>query len=60
MNNNTYRKTTGLVFAAITIIHALRLFYGWEAFIGGWTMPFWLSWFAVFFAGWLALSGLRK
>jgi len=30
------------------------------AVIGGWAVPFWFSWFAVFFAGWLAWSGLRK
>lgn len=60
MSNNAYRKTTGVVFAAITVLHTLRLFYGWEAVIGGWTVPFWLSWFAVVFAAWIAWSGLRK
>lgn len=60
MTNNTYRKTTGTVFAVIAVLHALRLLYGWEAMIGDWTVPMWLSWFAVAFAGWLAYSGLRK
>lgn len=60
MSNNAYHKTTGVVFAAITVLHAFRLLYGWEAVIGDWTVPFWLSWFAVVFAGWLAWSGLRK
>ena len=60
MSNNSYRKTTGVVFAVIAVVHALRLFYGWEAVIGGWAVPFWFSWLAVFFAGWLAWSGFRK
>lgn len=67
MSNNVYRKTTGVVFLAITILHSFRLLYGWEAVIGlrldevgGWTVPLWLSWFAVVFAGWLAWSGLRN
>ncbi|OGN03550.1 MAG: hypothetical protein A3A98_02285 [Candidatus Staskawiczbacteria bacterium RIFCSPLOWO2_01_FULL_40_39] len=60
MLNNTYRKITGVVFLAITALHALRLIYGWEAMIGGWAVPIWLSWFAIIFAGWLAWSGLKK
>jgi hypothetical protein len=60
MSNNVYQKITGSVFAIIIVLHILRLFYGWEAVIGGWTVPFWISWFAIFLAGWLAWSGLRK
>lgn len=60
MTNNTYCKTTGTVFAVIAVLHALRLLYGWEAMIGGWSVPMWLSVAAVVFAGWLAWSGLKK
>ena len=60
MNNNTYRKTAGTVFTVIAVLHALRILYGWEAMIGGWSVPMWLSWASIVFAGWLSWSGLKK
>jgi len=29
----------------------LRLLFGWEAVIGGWQVPFWVSWVGIAVAG---------
>lgn len=60
MNNNTYRKVSGTVFAVVAVIHALRLVSGWEVVFGSWALPMWLSVVGVVFAGWLSWTGLRK
>jgi hypothetical protein len=38
------------------VLHALRLLLGWEAVIGGWSVPTWFSWVALALAGYLAYS----
>ena len=60
MTNNSFRKTAGMVFAVVAVVHALRIVFGWEVGIGGWAMPMWLSWLAVVLIGWLSWSGLKK
>lgn len=44
----------GILFVVIGSFHLLRVFYGWEAIIGGIMVPFWASWVAVFVAFYLA------
>ena len=46
-----YLLVSGLVFGAVTVAHILRLAYGWQAQIGGWTVPLALSWLGVIVAG---------
>ena len=60
MNNNTYRKVTGTVFAVVTVMHAVRLVNDWEVVFNGWALPIWLSGVGVVFAGCLAWNGLKK
>ncbi|OGM98614.1 MAG: hypothetical protein A3C71_02895 [Candidatus Yanofskybacteria bacterium RIFCSPHIGHO2_02_FULL_43_15c] len=60
MNNNTYRKVTGTVFAVVAVMHALRLISGWEVVFNGWAIPIWFSLVGVVFAGCLAWNGLKK
>jgi len=60
MNNNTYRKVVGTVFAVVAVVHALRLMSSWDVVLGGWAMPMWLSVVGVVFAGYLAWNGLKK
>lgn len=45
---------------AVAVIHALRLLFDWEVFIGSWFMPMWLSWVALPFVVWMTYSGLKK
>lgn len=57
MDKNTYSLTVAAIFAVIAVVHALRLYFGWEGVIGGWMVPTWLSWLAVLVAGFLAYQG---
>lgn len=62
MNTNTYVRVSGALFGIITVLHLLRLLYGWDAAIGGVVIPLWASGIAVFAAGCLAYTAftLRK
>lgn len=43
MSTKGYLKLTGSVFALIGVLHALRIYYGWEVEIGRIMVPMWLS-----------------
>ena len=62
MNQKTYLSVSGVIFLIIAVLHVLRIAYGWEAMIGGWMMPIWLSWIALVVSGYLAWTarGLMK
>lgn len=47
------------IFAAIGILHLLRVLYEWPAYIGGWVVPMWISWLVVIVAVLLVWSGLK-
>lgn len=46
---------SGVIFAAVAVLHMLRLFYGWTAQIGGWDVPMWFSGGGLVVAALLAL-----
>jgi hypothetical protein len=52
-------KISGAVFSLVAVLHALRLLLGWEAVIGGWIVPFWLSGLALAAAGYLAFTAFN-
>ncbi|MBI4356007.1 MAG: hypothetical protein HY597_06145 [Candidatus Omnitrophica bacterium] len=56
MNQKTFTLTAGVVFALVAGMHALRLLLGWEAIIGGWQVPRWVSWPALALAGFLSYT----
>jgi hypothetical protein len=60
MSQKTFCFVAGLIFLIVAIGHAMRLAFRWEAMIGGWIVPVWMSWVAVLLAGYLAFEGLRK
>jgi len=60
MKQTTYFLTVCIIFSVIAVLHLLRIVYGWEAMIGGWSVPMWLSWAAVVVAGYLTYTGLRQ
>ncbi len=62
MDPRTYFSVTAIIFLIIAVLHLTRAFTGWEASIGGWTVPQWVSWVALLVSGFLAYSGfnLRK
>lgn len=59
MKQEAYIKVTGLIFSVITILHVLRLIFGWDAVLGGWQVPVWLSFIAVALGGFLAYSAFK-
>lgn len=59
MSQKTFSLTAGVIFSLIALLHVLRLVFGWEAIIGGWAVPTWLSWVAMLIAGYLSYQGFR-
>jgi D-alanyl-D-alanine carboxypeptidase len=51
MAMRAYLWVSGLLFGAVTLVHLLRLAYGWPAQIGGWTVPLEISWLGMIIAG---------
>ncbi len=62
MSRSALILTTGVIFSLVAVLHALRLLLGWDAVIGSWEVPRWLSWLALILAGYLAYSAftMRK
>ena len=46
-----YLLISGLLFGAVSLLHILRLAYGWPGQIGGWSVPLELSWIGLVVAG---------
>jgi hypothetical protein len=59
MSQQIFSRTAGAVFLLITLLHALRLMFDWEAVLDGRALPMWMSWVAVVVAGYLAFQGFR-
>lgn len=60
MSPKNYHLVSGIVFLVIAVLHLARIVYGWEASIGGWLVPLWLSWVALVISSYLAYSGLKQ
>ena len=56
MNATAFRRVSGAIFLLIAVLHVCRLIWRWEALIGGWHVPWWLSGVAVAFSGYLAYT----
>ena len=54
-----YLRTSGAVFLAVALLHAIRLFLAWPAQLAGWEAPIWISWVALFGAGALCVWAFR-
>lgn len=59
MSQRSFLLVSAIVFTLVFLLHMLRLFYGWSAMIGGWTVPIWVSWIGAVLSGFLALEGFR-
>lgn len=59
MDQKTYFAVTALIFLIITLLHVARIFTGWEASIGGWIIPQWVSGIALAIFGFLTYSGFN-
>ncbi len=59
MHRRSFSLLAGIIFIIIALLHLLRIIYGWEAVIGGWAIPKWVSWVALIVSGYLGYEGLR-
>ena len=59
MRQRTFTVTASAVFLLIAGLHALRLLFGWEAVIGSWSVPHWLSGVAIALFGALGYIGFN-
>lgn len=59
MSHKSFFQVTGVVFGVIALLHLARLVWGWQAEIGGWSVPMWLSVVAVVVAGFLSYQGFK-
>ena len=57
MNCKSYFLVTATIFSVIGLFHLLRIVLGWEAVVGGWSIPMWLSWVAMIVTAVLAYYG---
>jgi hypothetical protein len=57
MSRKTYFLATALLFSIICLVQLARIVLGWEAVIGGWSVPMWVSWIAVIVTAALASFG---
>ena len=58
MGPKSFSVAAGIIFLIIALLHALRIFYGWEAVIGGFVVPKWVSWIALVIFAYLSYAGL--
>ncbi|MEK6837829.1 MAG: hypothetical protein AABX69_04200 [Nanoarchaeota archaeon] len=56
MDKKTFLTVVGVIFAVIAVLHLLRAVLGWNAVIGTFSVPMWLSWVALVVAAFLAYT----
>ncbi len=56
MKQKTFTTVAGVVFSIVAVLHLVRLLFHWEAVIGGWAVPTWVSYLALAVSGYLAYS----
>lgn len=49
----------GVIFAAVAIVHFLRLVFGWNFAIGDWMAPMWISWVGVVVASYISYASFH-
>ena len=59
MSQKTFFFVAGLIFLVIGLLHVARIIFQWEAMIGGWEVPLWLSWVALPVAFYLGFHGVK-
>jgi uncharacterized protein YacL len=57
MSPKSYLLLTAILFSIICLLQLSRIAFGWEAIIGGWSVPMWISWLAVVVTAVLAFFG---
>ncbi len=52
-------KLAGFIFLVVSLLHLLRIAFGWDLILGGVTIPIWLSWLGVLVPGYLSYSSFH-
>ena len=63
MDQKRFNMVAGVIFAAVALLHALRILMGWPVVIGGWMAPIWVSGIGLVVAGglsYVAISLVRR
>lgn len=53
-------KIAVLMLSLVAVFHILRLVFGWDFVIGGWSAPMWASFLAIAITGGLAFFVYRE
>jgi hypothetical protein len=59
MSQKTFTIIASVIFGVVALFHVLRIFFGWPAVIGSWTVPMRLSWIGLVVAGGLSYFGIN-
>jgi hypothetical protein len=59
MDQKRFNMVAGAIFAAVALLHALRILMAWPVVIGGWTVPMWVSGIGLVVAGGLTYFALN-
>ncbi len=59
MTQKTFFCLSGVVFSLVFVLHVLRLVLKWDAVIGGWNVPNWVSIIALILSGTLAYFAFK-
>ncbi len=58
MSEKFFFLVSAVVFAVVGLLHLLRVAFGWDAMIAGWSVPMWVSWVAAVVTAVLAYLGV--
>jgi hypothetical protein len=56
LSAKTFLQLTGTIFCIIGTLHLLRLIFGGQILLVGWTVPIWISFFGVLITWYLAYN----
>jgi hypothetical protein len=59
MHKRTFLNAIGVILGIVSILHLVRLLFGIQVNIGGWIVPFWLSWAGTIVAGYLSYESFH-
>lgn len=59
MKTITYLAVSGIVFLIVALLHLIRAVSGWQAKIGNFNVPIWLSWLVFVIAAYLSFEAYR-
>jgi len=59
MNQKSFARVAGMIFTLVAVLHLVRILLRWDAVIGGWDVPLWLSWVALALSSFLGYTAFK-